>query len=117
MENINIDNDTYSTGVDSSNFWELPQEDLIGKIGNGLNSEYEDAERLQNSIEDILALPKAKGASWEAERVRLRKLADCCSARKLAVTTLEEAYIEALTLIRDYIGDDAYLDDGELDTL
>ena len=88
---------------------------LIGKIGNGLNSEYEDAERLQNSIEDILALPKAKGASWEAERVRLRKLADCCSARKLAVTTLEEAYIEALTLIRDYIGDDAYLDDGELD--
>ena len=90
---------------------------LSGYIGDGLKNEYDDAYRLQQQIDEMIYLSKdvACGKAWEAEKARLEKLSEFCSLRMEASQTLETAYIESLKLIRDYIGDDEYLDDGELD--
>ncbi len=82
---------------------------LIGKIGQGLNNEYEDAERLQNAIEEIINMSQgeAMGKSWQAEKDRLIHLADCCEARKIAVNNLQEAYIAALNHVKDYYNETA----------
>ena len=90
---------------------------LIGQIGEGLKNEYDDAMDLKNKIDNMINLEQdvVKGKTWEAEKRRLMKLSDCCDLRMQAALTLQDAYISALTLVSNYIGDDAYLDDGELD--
>ena len=92
---------------------------LTGTIGNGLKNEYEDAAKLQNEINELIGLSKntISGMAWEAEKIRLAKLSDMCGLRMNATKTLEEAYIKALKLVRDYLGNDEYLDDSVLEEL
>ena len=90
---------------------------LSGFIGNGLKNEYDDALKLQNEIKDLISLSSdsVSGIVWAAEKKRLEKLANLCTLRMESSKILEDAYIKALKLVKDYIGNDEYLDDSELD--
>ena len=77
---------------------------LTGKIANALNSEYDDANRLKATIEDVINLPQgvAMGSAWVAEKARLIELSDCCDIRMTSAKKLQEAYVDALKNIKDY---------------
>lgn len=89
---------------------------LVGPVADGLQNEYDEAAALKNSINNMLNLPQniIKGDIWDAERERLQMLSDCCDLRMQASKTLESAYVRASKLVKDYIGSDSYLDDGEI---
>ena len=89
---------------------------LTGKIGAGLQNEYDDASRMKSRIEDMINMPDnlVKGDVWDAEKERLKIFVEACSLRMEASQILENAYIEALREVNNYISPDEYLDDGEL---
>ena len=89
---------------------------LTGKIGAGLQNEYDDASRMKSKIEEMINMPDTlvKGDVWDAEKERLKIFVEACSLRMEASQILESAYIEALRDVNNYISPDEYLDDGEL---
>ncbi len=88
--------------------------ELIGVIGNGLYSEYQDAKNLKESIEGLINNPNITSPEWKIMKERLNSYSDCCSARMKATEILEDAYLDSLIMVQDYMAPDEYLDDGEI---
>ena len=76
-----------------------------------LDNEYNDACRLQEKINEMIALPATvvKGKAWNAEMKRLELLSDCCEVRKQATDILKNAYHESLLTVRNYYDETAAL--------
>ena len=88
--------------------------ELTGIIGNGLHSEYQDAKNLKESIEGLINNPNITSPEWKLMKERLNQYSDCCDARMKATEVLENAYLESLKKVQDYMAPDEYLDDGEI---
>ena len=87
---------------------------LSGVIGSGLDAEITSATNLKSQINDLIANNAISAPSWELVKDRLADYSDLCDLRIKSAQMLEQAYADALKLIKDYVDPDEYLDDGEI---
>ena len=87
---------------------------LGGIIGDSIRSERNDAAQLKASLEGLINNPNIDSPDWNAMKSRLEKYSSSCDDRIKSTEILENAYLESLKLVNDYIEPDDYLDDGEI---
>ena len=99
---------------------------LIGSIGKGLEQEIEEANAIKDDINNLLATTNMSGPIWDKLQIRFNDYNNCCDARINASECLQEAYVNALNILRDYYyetadklaGSNIYLggalDDGQI---
>ena len=85
-----------------------------GVIMSGLQNEIQDSKALHDSILGILDNQLVSGEGWSALKAHLGDYLGICDLRVNAAETLEAAYNQAITMIRDYIAPDASMDDGQI---
>ncbi len=87
---------------------------LGGIVGDCIRSERSDAAQLKASIEGLINNPNIDSPDWSAMKSRLEQYSSSCDDRIKATEILEEAYLDSLKLVNDYLDPDDYLDDGEI---
>ncbi len=87
---------------------------LTGPLADSLYAEMDDARELKIAVDALLDNPKFESPDWALMKERLEKYSNSCEARVRAAEILEDAYIESLNLVANFLEPDEYLDDGEI---
>ncbi len=87
---------------------------LTGAIGAGLDNEINSATSLKSQINNLITSNAISAPSWELVKNRLGDYSELCDLRIKSAQLLEEAYQDALKMIKEYVDPDEYLDDGEI---
>ena len=87
---------------------------LTGSIGTALENEITAAKGLQTKIDNLISSASINAPSWDLIKNRLADYSELCDLRATSATELQEAYSNALKMVKDYIEPDDYLDDGEI---
>lgn len=85
-----------------------------GVLMSGLSNEISDADKMIESIKDIIGSTSVGGDDWKAVKDQWELYLSVCQARKDACETMKRAYLEAGDIVSKYIAPDEYLDDGEI---
>ncbi len=93
-------------------------EALLGSTTfNTLSVDSQEATSVSDAITDFVSGSKAQliGDSWDNYRNKLETINEAMKARIALAKELGEAIQKALQLLKDYLGDDLYLDSDKLD--
>lgn len=82
-----------------------------------LTVDSQEATSVQEAITSFVGTSKAQlaGQSWDDYRTKLESISEALQARIALAKKLGEAIQKALQLLKDYLGDDLYLDSDKLD--
>ena len=87
---------------------------LTGPIGEGLANEMEDARDLKEKLENLLNSTDIEDPTWNIMKDRLMEYQLCCDLRIAAAEILNDAYVESLNYVMDYMAPYKNLDDSEI---
>ena len=94
---------------------------LIGVLKNNIDAEIPDARNTKNQINSFRSVignsKNLQGEMWNQVSKKLDKYSSLMDLRVESMEKLEAAYIKALQIVTDYMGDYDELDDSKLPEL